>query len=107
MPQWNAKLKVMLVALDKDKDGMIDAKGVEYVLLNFVGYKTKKISEQVAKIMAPSKVMGLITYMELLIETPRMHRFHVYHYVLIPTFCQKGYLKYGDSDSHPINCYNI
>eukprot|EP01084_Bolivina_argentea_P098705 177386_1 len=104
MPQWNEKLEAIFVELDKDKDGMIDAKGVEYILLNFAGYKTKKISEQVAKIMGQSKAkdIGLITFMELLFETPRMHRFHVYHYVLVPEFCQKGYGKYGESESHPI-----
>eukprot|EP01084_Bolivina_argentea_P098704 177385_1 len=104
MPQWNEKLQEVFGDIDKNNVGMIDAKSVQWILENFVGYKTPKISEQVAEIMAQSKNkdVGLITYQELLIETPRMHRFYVYYHILIPAFCKKGYPKYGESESHPI-----
>eukprot|EP01084_Bolivina_argentea_P112806 201154_1 len=104
MEDWNTKLKVVFDDMDNDKNGKISAESVKQILINFVGYKTDKVDEQVDKIMeeCDSDKDGFITFEEFMIATPPMHRFYVYCFVLIPEFCKKGYKRYGQDESHPI-----
>eukprot|EP01084_Bolivina_argentea_P112807 201155_1 len=105
MDDWNAKLKVVFDGMDKDKDGKISAEDVKQILITFVGYKiTDTLDEQVDKIMeqCDSDKDGFVTFQELLVATPPMHRFYVYNYALIPELCKKGYKRYGENESHAI-----
>eukprot|EP01083_Nonionella_stella_P260313 887731_1 len=78
------------------KDDMID-------LMIFAGYTGKKALQQLEHICSKMNVVDdkRITFEQVMIATPSIHRYHIYTEKLQPKLVELGYAHYNQRESHP------
>eukprot|EP01083_Nonionella_stella_P033099 90618_1 len=102
--EWNKKLQEVFDELADSSEGndlimkedMID-------LMIFAGYTGKKALQQLEHICSKMNVVDdkRITFEQVMIATPSIHRYHIYTEKLQPKLVELGYAHYNQRESHP------
>ncbi len=102
MEEWEQGLLLHFNKLDENRDGCLTKYQTQLLLIQYVGYPRDAAREKIGdiwKICDPTGV-GKITFQELLVATPAMHRFVIY-YAIQTFYREQGRYWYGAGHALP------